>query len=117
MVIWKLREYLDTHNVSAYALAKEADTSPTTIYALARGSHERVSLVVLDKVIEALEQLTGQRVSVSDLLEREPSEYEFGDDEPIPDDIRERIERFERGDVKLIPWSEVKAAQDAKRGL
>jgi transcriptional regulator with XRE-family HTH domain len=71
MVTWRLREYLNAHNVSAYALAKEADTSPTTIYALARGSHERVSLAVLDKVIEALEQLTGERVSVCDLLERE----------------------------------------------
>jgi transcriptional regulator with XRE-family HTH domain len=71
MVTWKLRKYLDAHNVSAYALAKTADTSPTTIYALARGSHERVSLVVLDKVLTALEQLTGERVSVCDLLERE----------------------------------------------
>lgn len=117
MVTWKLRDYLDQHEVSAYALTKAADLAPNTVYALARGDQGRVDLAVLDKVIGALEQLTGQRVTFDDLLERETEEYEFGDDEPIPDDIRERIERFERGDVKLIPWSEVKAEQRAKRGL
>lgn len=70
MVTWKLREYLDQHEVSAYALTKAADLAPNTVYALARGDQGRVDLVVLDKVIGALEQLTGQRVSVGDLLER-----------------------------------------------
>jgi DNA-binding Xre family transcriptional regulator len=115
MVTWKLREYLDQHEVSAYALTKAADLAPNTVYALARGDQGRVDLVVLDKVIEALEQLTGQRVSVSDLLEREEPEYEFSNG--VPDDIRERIRRFEAGETTLRPWSEVDAEQRAKRGL
>ena len=71
MVTWKLREYLDAHKVSAYALTKAADLAPNTVYALARGDQGRVDLTVLDKVLTALEQLTGERVSVCDLLERE----------------------------------------------
>lgn len=114
---WTLKDYLTQHNLTAYQLAKATGLSVNTIYPLARGEAQRVSLDTLQTVLDALDNLTGKRVDVSDLLERETSEYEFGDDEPIPDDIRERIERFERGDVKLIPWSEIKAAQDAKRGL
>ncbi len=71
MVTWKLREYLDTHKVSAYALTKTADLAPNTVYALARGDQGRVDLAVLDKVITGLEQLTGQTVTFNDLLERE----------------------------------------------
>ncbi len=71
MVTWKLREYLDRHEVSAYALAQATDLAPSTVYALARGRQRRTDLDVLDKVLTALEQLTGERVSVCDLLERQ----------------------------------------------
>ncbi len=71
MLKWKLKDYLDNHKLSAYALTKTASVAPNTVYALARGNHERVSLEVLDKVMEALDSMTGQRVSVCDLLERE----------------------------------------------
>lgn len=47
------------------------NVAPNTVYALARATHERVSLEVLDKVMAALEKLTGKRISVCDLLERE----------------------------------------------
>ena len=71
MVTWKLREYLDRHKVSAYAITKSTDLAPSTVYALARGDQGRVDLEVLDKVLTALDSLTGKRVSVCDLLERE----------------------------------------------
>lgn len=71
MITWKLREYLDRHKVSAYAIIKATDLSPNTVYALARGDQRRVDLEVLDKVIGALEQLSGQTVTFNDLLERE----------------------------------------------
>jgi DNA-binding Xre family transcriptional regulator len=71
MVKWKLREYLDKNKLSAYALTKSAELAPNTVYALARGDQGRVDLEVLDKVLTALDGLTGKRVSVCDLLERE----------------------------------------------
>lgn len=115
MVTWKLRDYLDRHGVSAYALLKATDLAPSTVYALARGDQTRVDLGVLDKVIGGLEELTGQAVTFDDLLAREAEEVEFPDG--VPDDIRERIRRFEAGETTLRPWSEVDAEQRTKRGL
>lgn len=122
MVTWKLREYLDTHKVSAYALTKTADLAPNTVYALARGDQGRLDLVVLDKVISGLEQLTGQTVTFNDLLERDTqddgataneSEYEFPDG--VPDDIRERIKQFEQSDKKGRPLRELAAKYGVER--
>lgn len=76
MLRWKLRDYLDRHNVSAYALTRVADVAPNTVYALARGDSERISLEVFDKVLAGLEQLTGRPVGVADLLEREVDDLE-----------------------------------------
>ena len=117
MVIWKLRSYLDQHNVSAYALLKATDLAPSTVYALARGDQTRVDLGVLDKVIGGLEALTGQAVTFDDLLTREAAEAEVEFPDGVPDDILERIKRFEAGKTTLRPWSEVDAEQRSKRGL
>ena len=104
---------MNQHNVSAYALLKATDLAPSTVYALARGDQTRVDLGVLDKVIGGLEALTGQAVTFDDLLTRETDEVEFPDG--VPDDIRERIERFERGEVKLIPAADIAAKYGVKR--
>ena len=71
MVKWRLRQYLDEHDLSAYALTKAAALAPNTVYALARGDRGRVDLEVLEKVITGLEQLTGRRVELTDVLERD----------------------------------------------
>lgn len=68
---WKLKSYLDDHDLTPHQLALESKLSVNTIYPMARGKAERVSLQTLDKVATALDNLTGQRVSVCDLLERE----------------------------------------------
>ena len=121
MIKWRLRKYLDENDVSAYALTKAAALAPNTVYALARGDQGRIDLAVLDKVITGLEQLTGQTVTFNDLLEREirddaaldDSEYEFPDG--VPDDIRERIERFEQSDKKGTPLREIAAKYGLER--
>jgi transcriptional regulator with XRE-family HTH domain len=68
---WKLRQYLETHGLSAYALAKVAGGRETTIYRLAREGQEpdRVDLPTLARVIGALRKLTGETVTPNDLLE------------------------------------------------
>lgn len=71
MMRWKLKDYLEQNELSAYALIKAADVAPNTVYGITRGEHERVSLVVLDKVIAGLELLTGRHVDMNDLLERD----------------------------------------------
>jgi DNA-binding Xre family transcriptional regulator len=114
---WTLKDYLARHDLTAYQLAKATGLSVNTIYPLARGEAKGIQLETLQTLLDALDELTGERVRITDVLEREASEYEFGDGEPIPADILERIERFERGESKLIPWERVKAEQRAKRGL
>jgi DNA-binding Xre family transcriptional regulator len=113
MAKWKLREYLNQHKLSAYSLVQEAELAPNTVYALARGDQKRIDLGVLDKVMAALDNLTGEQVTYDDLLERDPAE----DDVLVDDELRARIERFENGEAKLIPWKQVKAEQRAKREL
>ncbi len=112
---WTLKEYLTRHDLTAYQLAKESGLSVNTIYPLARGEAKGIQLETLQTVIDALDELTGKRVNVTDLIERENEEYEFPNG--VPDDIRERIRRFEAGETILRPWSEVDAEQRAKRGL
>lgn len=72
MIKWTLKSYLDANDLSAYKLVQAAKVSPTTVYALARGDHERVSLEVLDKVLAGLERLTGRPATLTDVLDREP---------------------------------------------
>lgn len=125
MLKWKLRDYLDEHDLSAYALTKAADVAPNTVYALARGDSERISLDVFDKVLMGLEKLTGHPVSVSDLLERSTSEDTSkrltaagvpytGDRETdaVLDehpDILERIRRHKAGETTSRPLREIMA--------
>lgn len=113
---WKLRDVLEQHNITVYKLADVSGVPRNTLYNLVNKEPARVDLGTLEAVLTALDSLTGTRVNVSDLLERDTGEYEFGDSEPIPADILERIERFERGETELIPWSQVDAEQRAKRG-
>ena len=66
-----MKELLERENVTAYQLVKQTGLSVNTIYPLARGEARRVSLDTLQTVTNALDGLTGKRVSICDLLERE----------------------------------------------
>lgn len=112
---WKLRDVLERHNITVYRLADVSGVPRNTLYNLVNKEPARVDLGTLDAVLSALDELTGERVRINDLLEREESEYEFP--EGVPAEIRERIERFEASETKLIPWREVKAKEDKRRGL
>lgn len=66
---WKVKEFLEAHNVSAYRLMKEAAIAQGTAYRLANNQAGGLSLETLDAVIEGLRRLTGKRVLLADLLE------------------------------------------------
>lgn len=66
---WKVKEFLEAHNVSAYRLMKEAAIAQGTAYRLANNQAGGLSLETLDAVIGALRRLTGKRVGLADLLE------------------------------------------------
>jgi hypothetical protein len=73
---WRLREFLDEHGLSAYALVKELDsvTRAPTIYRLAKEGVDvhKLDLGVAAIIMEALGKLTGKTVTPNDLLEFDP---------------------------------------------
>jgi hypothetical protein len=72
---WKLREFLDKNNLTAYQLEKalQGRASRNLAYTWARATAppKKLDTAVLGKVLEALGELTGKKVQVSDLLEYE----------------------------------------------
>ena len=63
-LIWKLREQCENRNISYYALAKEADVSTSTLYALIAGKTKPYMYTVY-KLCNALD------ISILDLLDDE----------------------------------------------
>jgi hypothetical protein len=78
---WKLKDYLKQHGVTPYALSikTEGKLSRNTIYSLVRERPQRLQLKTLDVLIPALTELTGEPVSVTDLLAYEPAPHEQRD--------------------------------------
>jgi hypothetical protein len=70
-ITWKLPSYLKAHNISNEALRQQAGGSGRRIDRLARQAPdlERLDLPTLANIISALRTLTGEPVTVADLLE------------------------------------------------
>jgi predicted transcriptional regulator len=67
---WKLRGYLEAHNITAYRLAQVAEIAPPNIYRMLRGEGpKQFDREVLGRIIRALRVLTDGPVSVADVLE------------------------------------------------
>ncbi|MVN87605.1 hypothetical protein GO986_12595 [Deinococcus sp. HMF7620] len=67
---WKLREYIEQHNLSALSVELKAGIGRNSIYRLTRADGPRlIDRETLAKVIRALRELTNGNVEVSDLLE------------------------------------------------
>lgn len=63
--------YLQRHQITPYRLVKavEGRVSPNTVYTLARKPAQRIDLSTVGEVLAALGRLTGEPVSITDLLE------------------------------------------------
>ncbi|MHA0044362.1 hypothetical protein [Deinococcus sp. PEB2-63] len=63
--------YLQRHQLTAYRLAQavEGRVSANTVYTLARKPAQRIDLSTVGEVLEALGRLTGEPVSITDMLE------------------------------------------------
>jgi predicted transcriptional regulator len=72
---WKLRAFLEAHNITAYKLAQAAQIAPPNIYRMLKGEGPKMfDREVLGRIIRALRVLTGKPVSVADVLEEEPGD-------------------------------------------
>lgn len=68
MLAWKLKDTLDAHHITRYALQKESGVPMNTIRAMYDGETTRVDFKVIDRVIPALRRLSQAPVSLSDVL-------------------------------------------------
>jgi len=74
-VQWRLAEFLQKHDITPYRLTVHNQDKDNlrlargTVYAMYHGQTKQTSLESLTKVLVALEELTGEPVSVCDILE------------------------------------------------
>lgn len=66
---WKVQQYLDQNQKTAYALWKASGLSKTTVYGITSGKLIRMDFETLAKVVKGLETLTHKRVEPNDVLE------------------------------------------------
>lgn len=123
MLRLNLGEYLKRHGLTPYRLVKESGLAQATVYNMARTPAQRVDLDTVGTMLDALRRMTGERVTVDDLLEELPANAPAltaagvpptGDaetDAVLNDhpDILDRVARLDRGEGELIPWERVKA--------
>lgn len=129
MLRLNLGGYLKRHGLTPYRLVKESGLAQATVYNMARTPAQRVDLDTVGTMLDALRRMTGERVTVDDLLEEVPADAApaltaagipaTGDaetDAVLNDhpDILERIGRLERGESELIPLEEVAAKYGIK---
>jgi DNA-binding Xre family transcriptional regulator len=104
-VKWKLKEYLDKHHLTPHQLVVESGLSVNTVYPMARGNAQRISLETLDKIVAALRTMTQERVGIGDLLEYEDKEVSeptpawqalagIFDDPASPGDVSARVDEY-----------------------
>jgi hypothetical protein len=76
MIVWKLKPFLEQHNISAYALAKQVapKLASNTVYSLVRETPKRVDIESLELILIALKELTGKKVDIPHLLEYKPKD-------------------------------------------
>ena len=68
-VKWKLRQYLEAHGKTPYALWKASGLSRTAVYDICNDKQDGLRFEAMGKIVNALETLTGQTVTPNDLLE------------------------------------------------
>lgn len=63
-----LAEILNKYDIQQIQLAEESDTRAATIHQLCHGTVKRVNVEMLDRIIPALERLTGAKHSLEDVM-------------------------------------------------
>jgi hypothetical protein len=73
---WKLPSYLEAKGIKPYSLYKELkkqDVSPATVYKWAKEMPSTIDVSLLALFITVLQDVTGEQISVCDLLEYKKS--------------------------------------------
>lgn len=67
---WTLAQTLQKHRQKVPALAQVSGLSKNTIYDIVNGKAQGITLETVDKLLDGLEQLTGQRMALDAVLDR-----------------------------------------------
>ena len=70
---WTLDATLKRYAKNPHALVQASGLAKTTVYSIVNGETTSVELKTLEKLVNGLEQLTGEPMSIEDILKREPS--------------------------------------------
>ena len=68
-VAWKLKEFLDTHDLKPARLVQASGIPQATVYRLVRGDTRNLNADTLGLTLDALRALTGEPVGLTDVLE------------------------------------------------
>ncbi|ASN68122.1 hypothetical protein 8F11_87 [uncultured Caudovirales phage] len=67
-VQFTLAKTLHRYDIQQIQLAEESDTRAATIHQLCHGTVKRVNIEMVDRIIPALERLTGAKHSLEDVM-------------------------------------------------
>lgn len=67
-VQFTLAKTLHRYDIQQIQLAEESDTRAATIHQLCHGTVKRVNIEMVDRIIPALERLTGAKHSLDDVM-------------------------------------------------
>lgn len=73
MVSWRLKQTMEMHGVTRYALQKRTGVAMNTLRAMYDGETLRPDLKVLDRIVQALRDMTGTAIELKDVLEYTPN--------------------------------------------
>ena len=76
MLRFHLKPFLERHHISAYQLARatRGKLSEATVYSLSRAPQRRIDLESVKTVIEALEKLSGEKLTLLEFLDELPEQ-------------------------------------------
>lgn len=104
---WTLAQTLQKHRQKVPALAQVSGLSKNTIYDIVNGKAQGITLETVDKLLDGLEQLTGQRMALDAVLDRaepeDPYAHLFVDAKPYD---------HQEAQKHLMPWTAEELAED-----
>lgn len=97
---WTLAQTLQRQGITPHALIKATGLSKGTVYDIVNGKSQAITLETVDRLLDGLEQLTGQRMPLDAVLGRtepeDPYAHLFVDAKPYdPEEARRH----------LAPWN------------
>lgn len=72
MFRWTLKDTMDAHGVTRYALQKETGLAMNTVRSMYEGTPTRIDFPVIEKIIVGLGKITGKKISPDDVFTWEP---------------------------------------------